>query len=183
VNRGFDLWQAGVKAFRSKDFVAAEDRLLAAYQAYSVDQSKQSPNTFDPRWGIRCTLAKVYRATARHEDAIRTLESCGPFQAAFGDLVRIFRVLAKVARKEGDGASCAEWYRKMYCIARLNASISKMRKLETPAAMDYDRAANFLAEIKRQYGTIYAFRWDGRKVPNDSLLSTSDYKALDSRQS
>jgi hypothetical protein len=180
VNRGFDLWQNGTRAFRSKDYVAAEDHLLAAYQAYTVDQATQSPNTFDPRWGVCCTLAKVYRATARYEDAIRILEKCAPFQAAFGELVRIFRVLAKAAKREGDGSGCAEWYRKMYCIAQLNASISTMRRADMPAVMDYERAAKFLAEIKRQYGTIYSFRWDGRKVPNDSLLSASDYKALDS---
>jgi tetratricopeptide (TPR) repeat protein len=178
VDQGFELWQAGTKSFKAKDFEAAEDHLVAAYQAYTSQHAKCPLNVMDPRWGVCCTLAKVYRSTGRYEDAIKVLEKSAPFHAAFRELVGIFRFLGKAAKKDGDHVAHMEFYRKMYCLAKLNAAVMAMRLPDTPVSVDWQRAIKWLDEIRRQHGTMYCYQWDGMPISGDTILSSADYKAL-----
>jgi hypothetical protein len=178
VDRGFDLWQAGVKSFKAKDFATAEAQLVAAYQAYTNEAAEHPLDDMDPRWGVSCTLAKVYRSMGRYEDAIEVLENAAPFHAAFGELASIFRFLGKAAKKEGDKGTHAEYLRKMYCVAKLNATVTAMRFPDTPVAVDWRRASIWLNEVKRRHGTMYCYRWDGKPIPGDYILTKADYKAL-----
>lgn len=178
MDRGFELWQAGAKSLKAKDFDAAEDHLVAAYQAYTSQNAKHPLNVMDPRWGVCCTLAKVYRSTGRYEDAIEILEKSAPFHAAFRELVSIFRFLGKAAKKDGDNTAHVEYYRKMYCLAKLNAAMLAMRLPNTPVAVDWRRAIVWLNEIRRQHGTMYCYKWDGKPIPGDTIMSAADYKAL-----
>jgi tetratricopeptide (TPR) repeat protein len=178
MNKGFELWQAGTKSFKAKDFEAAEDHLLAAYQCYATDDKEFPANTMVTRWGICCTLAKVYRSAGRYEDAINILEKTVPFHAAFYDLASIYRFLGKAAKKDGDLQSHAEYYRKMFCLAKLSSQVTAMR-LPNPPIVDWQRAAKWLSELRRKHSTIYCYQWDGNRIADSAILSAADYKILE----
>jgi tetratricopeptide (TPR) repeat protein len=174
----FEIMQKGTAAFKAKKYEEAEDYLLAAFQAYTRDSLQRSPGTLDPRLTVRCVLGKVYRATGRYEEAIETLEKALPNPGGFRELVSIFRFLAKVAKKDGDIAQQAEWYRRMFCLAHLNAMVYGMRVPNIPVAVDWSLAGRTLEDLRRQHGTIYFQHWTGEPVKGDTLLSASEYKAL-----
>jgi hypothetical protein len=44
-----------------------------------------------------------------------------PLPAAFKELVSMYRGFAKQVRGAGDSVNSAEWYRRMYSLAKLNA--------------------------------------------------------------
>lgn len=164
------LLLAGIDAFKQKDFVRAEDLLLAAYQAY--------PATDDARRTACVHLGMIYRKTERYDDAIRLLELALPRPAAFEELVKMYRAFAKEVKKAGDLNDCAEWYRRMYSLARIQATVLTLRMPHQPVAVDWDRAAHWLEDIRRQCGTLYAFQFDGQKIAGDKLLSEADYKGM-----
>jgi tetratricopeptide (TPR) repeat protein len=178
MTRAFDLLQAGSAAVKAKQFEQAEEYLFAAHQMYNTEFAGRIPRGLDPRLTVAFVLAKVYRTTGRYEDAINALEKSIPLQGAFGELARIFRFLGKAAKKEGDLPAMKEWYRRMYCVAKMNAAIATLRLPDVPHPIDWARATHWLADVRSQCGTLYAFQWDGLEVPNDTILSATDYKTI-----
>ena len=148
------ILQQGIDALKGKQYAAAEDYLIAAYQNFI----KQPPGMLDGRWTICCFLGQLYRATGRHNEAITVLENGLPIPGAFKELVSIFRFLGKVAKQEGDSMARAEWYRRMHCVSVLYKLTMETRLVERPLAVDCHEVRRRLDEYTRQYGTIYAYR-------------------------
>jgi hypothetical protein len=73
MNRAIDFLQAGITALKAKQFVPAEDYLLAAYKAYSDEYVLRPTKILDARLTVCYMLGRVYRCTARYEDAIDML--------------------------------------------------------------------------------------------------------------
>lgn len=162
---------------KAGDFTGAEEYLLASYRAYTAQRGERRAGVLDPKTIPCVALGRLYRKTGRYEDAIRVLEKAIPHPGAFGELVRIFRFLGKTAKKDGDPTSHAEWYRRMFCLASIHATAMALRVPGVPVAVDWSRATQWLEDIRRQCGTLYAYHWEGREMENDTLLSAADYKA------
>jgi tetratricopeptide (TPR) repeat protein len=180
VNRAFELLSEGSAALKAKDMDRAEELLLAAFQAYGSAVVAQRPTVLNPQSTVCVALGTLYRRTGRYEDAINVLERALPNPGAFADLVSIFRFLAKAAKKEGDLPSCSEWYRRMFCLATIFATVMTLRSPAVPVAVDWERAARWLDDIRGECGTLYAYQFDGQEIPGDGLLTAADYKALQS---
>jgi tetratricopeptide (TPR) repeat protein len=178
MNTALDLLNAGQAAMKAGDFAGAEDYLLASYQAYAARRGERRAGVLDPKTIPCVALGHLYRKTGRYEDAIGILERALPNPGAFGELARIFRFLGKAAKKDGDLTSHAEWYRRMFCLANIHATAMALRVPGVPVAVDWGRAMQWLEDIRRQCGTLYAYHWEGREVENDTLLSAADYKAI-----
>jgi hypothetical protein len=181
MTKGQQYLLAGGEALRRKDFAAAEDYLLGAYQAYTTEPHRLSPDGLDPCWTVCCHLARLHRLTGRYEDSIRMLERALPVPGAFTELVSVYRFMGKAARKERDGANHAECYRKMFSLASIHATAMTLQTQN--GGVDWQRAARWIEDIARQCGSIYAYQFTGEEVPNDKLLSKTDYAALKSAMS
>ncbi|HZK82464.1 MAG TPA: tetratricopeptide repeat protein [Humisphaera sp.] len=164
------LLVAGLDAMKRENFEEAETLLIAAFQAY--------PEGDDGRRTASIWLGKVYRQTGRYEEALHVLERGLPFPAAFQELVSICRFLGKAAKKDGDAVNQAEWYRRMFSLAMIYAGVMNMRMPHMATVVDWKGAENWLQEIRRQHGSLYAYQFEGQEVPEDTLLSAADYKVL-----
>jgi tetratricopeptide (TPR) repeat protein len=161
--------QAGIDAQKRKDYERAEENLLAAFDQCSAGDGGRNTAAI--------YLGYVYRQTGRYQDAINALENGLPYPGAFKELVSVYRFLGKAARKGGDLASEAEWYRRMFSVAKIYATTMTLHVPGVQNSIDWDRAARWLDDIRRQCGSIYAFHFDGTAA-GDGLLSEADYKAL-----
>ena len=104
-----------------------------------------------------------------------------PLPGAFKELVTMYRGFAKQTKKDGDAVNSAEWYRRMYCLAKINATVLTLRVPGVPVAVDWGRASKWLEDIRRQTGSLYAMQFDGQEIDGDDLLTPTDYKALHAR--
>lgn len=169
--------QVGINALKAKDFERAEDYLLAAFNAYDHEKIDVRPTCLHPHVTVRVFLGKLYRQTGRYEESIQVLEQALPIPGAFSELVSVLRFLGKAAKKDGDKVAWAEWYRRMYCLSRIHATVLELRvHTNTGLGIDYERGARWLNDVREQCGSIYVYQFDGREVPDDTLLSPADYK-------
>jgi tetratricopeptide (TPR) repeat protein len=178
MNRAFELLSEGTTALKLKEMERAEELLLAAFKAYGAAPLDERATMLNPQSTVCVALGTLYRRTGRYEDAINVLERALPNPGAFAELASIFRFLAKAAKKDGDARASCEWYRRMFCLANILTSVLTLRSASAPAAVDWQLAAQWLDDIRRKCGTLYAYQFEGQEIPSDGLLSAADYKAL-----
>jgi len=164
--------ERGIAAYKSKDYVAAERHLLAAMNEH--------PPAHPARRTVAIHLGMVHRRTVRYESAIEVLEQGLPYPGAFTELVSIYRFLAMVAMKEGNNREALEHYQKMFSLATIYATAMSFRLPISPVAVDWERGAGFIETVRASHGTLYPFKYQGRPVEGDTLLSKADWRALDS---
>lgn len=174
-----ELLSDGIAALRAKDLRQAEMFFLEACQAYARKGRKLSSQEFAYHKAACYGLGRVYRLTGRYELAVVILERALPNPVAFKDLVNTFRALAQLAEKSGDEHARAAWYHRMYSLARIHSVVTSMHSPQRPQAMDWPLAAKWIDELRDRHGTIYAFRFDGPKLPDDALLNSDDYKSME----
>jgi hypothetical protein len=166
--------QRGIEAYKKKSYEEAERFLIAAMGDYPpVDQTRRT---------IVIHLGMVYRRTAQYEAAIEMLEQGLPFPGAFSELVSIYRFLGKVARKERDRATELENYQRMFSLSNIFATVMTYRLPISPNAVDWDRGVKFIQSLKKTHGTIYPFKFQGRRIEGDTLLNNADYRSLEGNQ-
>lgn len=168
----------GIAALRAGELYHAETFFLEVYQALLRCPEKLSSPRFAYMKAACYGLGRVYRLTGRHELAVMILERALPNPVAFKDLIKTFRHLAQAAHAHGDQEARAGWYHRMYSLAKVHSSVGDFHLPDKPHAMDWQRGAQWIDELRLKHGTIYAFRFEGEMIPGDALLGEQDYQAL-----
>lgn len=161
---------SGIAAFKRGQPAEAERLLTAAYHAY--------PERDQGRWTACIHLGMICQKQERWDEAIQYLEKGLPYPGAFAELVKLYRKFGKQAGRSGDIGTGTEWFRRLYCLAKLQYTVMTIRAPSAPVAVDWVRASSWIEDVRTQCGSIYAYQFDGAEIEGDTLLTAADYKAL-----
>jgi hypothetical protein len=168
----------GIAALRAGELRHAETFFLEVYQHLSRRSQGLNSNEFAYMKAACYGLGRVYRLSGRHELAVTILERALPNPVAFKDLIKAFRHLAESAHAQADQHARSGWYHRMYSLARMHSIVTGLHSPGRPQAMDWQRGAQWIDELRLKHGTIYAFRFEGETIAGDTLLTDADYQAM-----
>jgi hypothetical protein len=66
----------------------------------------------------------------------------------------------------------------MFSLAKIYSTCMTLRQPNQPIAVDWQRGAKWIEDIRAKCGSIYAFHFEGQQIEGDILLTATDYKAL-----
>lgn len=170
-NPAFERLQAGITAMTAGYQEVAEREFQASLRLCKASgDAGRTPMMY---------LGKLYRKQSRIDDAIAALEAAMPLPAATTELISLFRERGKAAMKAGDADAARNWFDRLLSMGYIDNGLSEPSDTMEDWNQRERRCLIWLAEVKRRFGTIYAWHYERDGAASDcALISNRDYATM-----